>query len=96
MDIPNDYKIEHDRLIYEMKPIAKKLFELIKTLPQPGSGEVIDHGDFVISIDNKPSVACEEWLLMAIGCLTDKETDQAQNQAWRHINTALSKIKLGK
>ena len=93
MDLPEDYKIEHDRLVYEIKPIAKKLFELIKTLPNPALGEIIDYGDFVLSIDDKPSIPIKENLEMALDCLIDKENDQAQNQAYRHIDSALSKLK---
>jgi len=52
-DIPQDYKIEHDRLIYELEPVARKLFNLISTLPVKGLSEEIDFYDFTLEIKGK-------------------------------------------
>ena len=50
-DIPQDFKIEHDRLIYEMEPIVTRLFEMLKELPKRGSTrEEIEYNGFMVTI----------------------------------------------
>ena len=34
-DMPDDFKIEHDRLVYEIEPLVIKLWDLIQSLPRP-------------------------------------------------------------
>ena len=49
-DIPNDFKIEHDRLIYEMEPIAKRLYEIGQSLPRATDEETIEYNGFMVVI----------------------------------------------
>jgi len=53
VDIPLDFKIEHDRLIYELEPIAEKIVEILKTVPRgPCTSETIEYEncDVIIKI----------------------------------------------
>jgi hypothetical protein len=52
-DIPDDFKIEHDRLVYEMEPIARRLFEIMQGLPCgaiPDLQETLFYNGFTITI----------------------------------------------
>lgn len=53
MDISNDFKIEHDRLVYEIEPIAKRLMEIFKELPHPSNGGVYNYDGFIVKISIK-------------------------------------------
>ena len=33
-DMPDDFKIEHDRLVYEVEPLVTRLWELLQGLPK--------------------------------------------------------------
>lgn len=49
-DIPTDYKIEHDRLIYEMQPITDRLFEILGSLPQKAASEHFEMNGYKVII----------------------------------------------
>ena len=50
-DIPMDYKIEHDRLIYEMEPIACRLWKITQELPTKGiTKEEIEYNGFKVTL----------------------------------------------
>jgi len=51
-DIPQDYKIEWDRLIYEMEPQVNRMFEIIKTLPIPSTSAEIEYNGFKVIIED--------------------------------------------
>jgi len=51
-DIPKDYKIEHDRLVYEMEPLVSRLHELMRSLPRPATLEEIEYNGFIVKIED--------------------------------------------
>ncbi len=53
-DIPDDYKIEHDRLIYEMEPIVTRLWEITQELPKNGiTSETIGYNGFEVVLQKE-------------------------------------------
>jgi len=50
VDIPGDFKFEHDKLIYEMEPIVERLAEILRELPKVPSEEVIEFGNCTVTI----------------------------------------------
>lgn len=52
-DIPNDYKLEWDKLIHQLKPIVKRMYTIMRTLPTPCDGANIDYHNFTITIKQK-------------------------------------------
>lgn len=52
-DMPLDYKIENDRLIYELEPIARRMSELIRGLPNNSKTMKIYYDGFIVEITTK-------------------------------------------
>lgn len=59
-DVPDDFKIEHDRLVYEMEPIARRLFEIIKELPSGSTSETIFFNGFTVTIKKEKEMSINE------------------------------------
>ena len=49
-DIPLDFKIENDRLIHELQPIAERMAEILLELPGDSDRIVIEYGGFEVII----------------------------------------------
>ena len=45
MDIPMDFKLENDKLINQLMPIAKRIATIIKELPKKDSDRIILEGE---------------------------------------------------
>lgn len=55
-DIPGDFKIENDRLIFEMEPIAKRMSEILKELPGEKPDRIeIQYDGFMVMVKNVES-----------------------------------------
>ncbi len=53
MDIPEDFKIEHDRLIDEIEPLATRLREIASELPTKATTEIIHYNGFKLTIERE-------------------------------------------
>ena len=49
-DIPGDFKLEHDRLINELEPIAERIMEIMQEVPKKAAKETIYFKGFTVTI----------------------------------------------
>jgi len=53
-DLPDDYKIESDRLVHDMEPMATRIAEIMQELPRKTNTMTIEYNGFTLTIDLTP------------------------------------------
>lgn len=59
-DMPNDYKLEWDKLVYNVEYPLTRMWKMIQDLPKYSQRFVITYNDFVVSVKPRPPEILEE------------------------------------